>query len=149
MANYSTTDTEIISIADAIRASSEKTGSLLYPTEFVTEIQKLHALGLVITSKPGITVTATKDNVTYTSTETSSGVYEIPVPDYGTYTINVINGNKTTTAEVVVQKTAADVYPTFTITFLDEDVSTVLQNVEVVENTLPQYPGGKPKKPGY
>lgn len=149
MANYSTTDAEIISIADAIRASSEKTGSLLYPTEFVTEIQKLHALGLVITSKPGITVTAKRNNVTYTSTETSSGVYEIPVPDYGTYTINVINGNKTSTAQVVVQKTAADVYPTYTITFLDEDGSTVLQSLEVVENEMPEYPDGHPRKVGY
>ena len=41
MANLITTDTELTSIADAIRGATGGTAELEYPTEFVSEIEAL------------------------------------------------------------------------------------------------------------
>ena len=43
---------------------------------------------IVITDATGATITATKDGVTYTATETSSGIYEVNVDSLGTWTIS-------------------------------------------------------------
>ena len=42
---------------------------------------------LVITSETGATITITKDGTTISATETTSGTFEVDVPDFGTWTI--------------------------------------------------------------
>jgi len=52
---------------------------------------------LVITSETGATVTVVKGGDTITATETSTGVYECDVPEFGTYTCHsLLNGDDAT-----------------------------------------------------
>lgn len=57
---------------------------------------------LVITADSNSTVTVVKGQTSITATETSSGIYECNVPDFGTYTINGEVGGESVSGELVV-----------------------------------------------
>lgn len=62
-----------------------------------------NSLSIYITAPSGSTVTAEKDGNTYSATE-HSGTWEIPVPEYGIYTVKATLGNESATIEVEVKK---------------------------------------------
>ena len=57
---------------------------------------------IVVSTTTGSTVTLTKRTTTINATETSSGVYEADVPDYGTWTATATLSGQTATASVSV-----------------------------------------------
>lgn len=64
------------------------------------------SMKIIVTTASGATVTASKDGVTYSGTETSSGEYEITVPGYGTYTVVVSKDGLTSTEYVTISETS-------------------------------------------
>lgn len=62
------------------------------------------ALKIMVNVETGSTVTATKDGSTYNGVETSTGVYEIEVPEYGTYTVTATKSGDTVSRNVVVNE---------------------------------------------
>ena len=57
---------------------------------------------VVISTTHGSTVTVTKGGTTITPTETSSGIYEADLTDYGTWTATATFGGATSTATISV-----------------------------------------------
>ena len=57
---------------------------------------------LVITSEAGATITITKDGTTISATETTSGTFEVDVPDFGTWTIIMNYGGDTYNQNVTI-----------------------------------------------
>lgn len=62
-----------------------------------------NSLSIYITAPSGSTVTAEKDGDVYSAAE-RSGTWEIPVPEYGIYTVKATLGNESATIEVEVKK---------------------------------------------
>lgn len=103
-------------------------GSNVFVMETPAEGLKPH---FVITSDTGSTVTVTKGGTTYTATETSTGIFECNVADYGTYTVtSVLNGDTATSTVSVddVKIYNVDVrhfYADITVTFPNDETDTV------------------------
>jgi hypothetical protein len=73
------------SVGQVPTVRSDGQGGLEFQMEMASAGMLPH---LVITSDTGSTVSATKGGTTYTATETSTGIFEVDVDDYGTWTIN-------------------------------------------------------------
>ena len=103
-------------------------GSNVFVMETPAEGLKPH---FVITSDTGSTVTVTKGGTTYTTTETSTGIFECNVADYGTYTVSSVLNGDTATATVSVDDVKiynVDVrhfYADITVTFPNDGTDTV------------------------
>lgn len=93
MADYLTTASELASIANAIRAKGETTGSLVYPNEFVSAINDIEIQPLSVTVY-GATVDfiagsvddyllTMKDGTPQSKTTTPSSSQQIILPDPG------------------------------------------------------------------
>lgn len=64
MANYLTTDTELTSVANAIRAKTGETGSLEYPADFITAIENIPGGSAVTVTEEPDTNGGTKKIIT-------------------------------------------------------------------------------------
>ena len=88
MANYITSDEELTSIADAVRAKTGKTAGMTFPTGFVSEIGGLNstydATATISDVVSGKTFYANGEKLTGINTQTPWKYGEVTVPHYGT-----------------------------------------------------------------
>jgi len=121
MAEYLIQDTTLIAIGDAVRTKTEKT-DLIPVSKLADEILSISTGGgyvLVVNTSAGASVTASKDNKTYSGTADSDGVAILQNLTEGTWTVNVTDGSisKTTTVEIVEHTTinvSLNTVPAFT-----------------------------------
>ncbi|MGM9574044.1 MAG: hypothetical protein ACI3VJ_06445 [Hominicoprocola sp.] len=106
MANeYFVNETDLTSVADAIRAKGETTEQLVFPGGFVAAIAgmetgKTGATLTVTTPAEGITVTVAKGDLIYTETSGADFTATFTGLETGTWTITISDGSQTATGTV-------------------------------------------------
>ncbi len=96
--DYKVTDTELTSIADAIRTKGGTSEPLTFPSEFVSAIGSISTGGggtITVLTLPNAKVTATLDEDTYTEYADANGECVIAVSNAGTYSVMAYDENDT------------------------------------------------------
>ena len=92
MADYLTTDSELTSIADAIRAKGGTSAQLEFPSGFVTAIQNI-STGITPTGTKSITITqsgtTTEDVTNYASVAISVPAYQMESHEVSNYSVTI------------------------------------------------------------
>lgn len=111
MAEYLTNTTDLTAVANAIREKGGTSEQLAYPAGFVSAIQAIQIgapLQIIVTTKAGATVTATKGDKTVSGTADANGSCTLIVDEVGTWTVTATTASTTKTADVVVGTANAD-----------------------------------------
>ena len=101
---YLINETNLKAIADAIRAK-EKSTDLIQASKFaerIAAIQTGSTMQIVVTTKAGATVTATKGDKTVSGTADTNGSCTLTVDEAGTWTVTAATASETKTSDVVV-----------------------------------------------
>ncbi len=97
-------ETNLKAIADAIRAKEKSTGVIQASkfAERIAAIQTGSTMQIVVTTKAGATVTATKGDKTVSGTADANGSCTLTVDEAGTWTVTAAAASTTKTSDVVV-----------------------------------------------
>ena len=99
-------DYDLAGLSDVNISSPQDGDAVVYDSVSQKYVNRQVGSGLlphiIISAPTGATVVLTKGLISVTATETSSGVYEANVPEYGTYTITGTLGGDTATTTLLV-----------------------------------------------
>lgn len=128
MAEYLTNDTDLKKVADAIRAKGGTSAQLVYPAGFVSAIQTIQTgvtPQLVITTRAGATVTATKGSKTVSGTAGADGTCTLVLSEAGEWSVTAVLGANTRTETVLIGTQNADLM-LFKDVFAENDWETII-----------------------
>ena len=106
---YLVTDTDLISVANAIRAKGGTSERLSFPSGFnaaISAIETMVPLQIVVSTKAGASCTATKGATTVSGTADASGNCTLTVTETGTWTVLAASDGMTKQQDVIVGSTA-------------------------------------------
>lgn len=107
---YLTRKSELMELADAIRAKSGTSAQLVYPTGFVSAIQAIQTgvtPRLIVTTSAGAAVTATKGSKTVSGTAGADGTCTLELSEAGEWSVtSSLNGNSKTQTVLIGTQTA-------------------------------------------
>ena len=107
---YLTRKSELMEVADAIRAKGGTSAQLVYPTGFVSAIQAIQTgvtPQLIVTTSAGATVTATKGSKTVSGTAGADGTCTLELSEAGEWSVaSSLNGNSKTQTVLIGTQTA-------------------------------------------
>ena len=107
---YLTRKSELMEIADAIRAKGGTSAQLVYPTGFVSAIQAIQTgvtPQLIVTTSAGAAVTATKGSKTVSGTAGADGTCTLELSEAGEWSVaSSLNGNSKTQTVLIGTQTA-------------------------------------------
>ena len=125
---YLTRKSELTSVADAIRAKGGTSAQLVYPAGFVSAIQAIQTgvtPQLVVTTRVGATVTATKGSKTVSGTAGADGTCTLVLSEAGEWSVTAVLGVNTRTETVLVGTQNADLM-LFKDAFAENDWETII-----------------------
>ena len=128
MAEYLTNDTDLKKVADAIRAKGGTSAQLVYPAGFVSAIQTIQTgvtPQLVVTTRVGATVTATKGSKTVSGTVGADGTCTLVLSEAGEWSVTAVLGANTRTETVLIGTQNADLM-LFKDAFAENDWETII-----------------------
>lgn len=128
MAEYLTNDTDLKKVADAIRAKGGTSAQLVYPAGFVSAIQTIQTgvtPQLVVTTRVGATVTATKGSKTVSGTTGADGTCTLVLSEAGEWSVTAVLGANTRTETVLIGTQNADLM-LFKDAFAENDWETII-----------------------
>ena len=107
---YLTRKSELMELADAIRAKGRTSAQLVYPTGFVSAIQAIQTgvtPQLIVTTSAGAAVTATKGSKTVSGTAGADGTCTLELSEAGEWSVtSSLNGNSKTQTVLIGTQTA-------------------------------------------
>ena len=107
---YLTRKSELMELADAIRAKGGTSAQLVYPTGFVSAIQAIQTgvtPQLIVTTSVGAAVTATKGSKTVSGTAGADGTCTLELSEAGEWSVtSSLNGNSKTQTVLIGTQTA-------------------------------------------
>lgn len=128
MAEYLTNDTDLKKVADAIRAKGGTSAQLVYPAGFVSAIQTIQTgvtPQLIVTTRVGATVTATKGSKTVSGTAGADGTCTLVLSEAGEWSVTAVLGANTRTETVLIGTQNADLM-LFKDAFAENDWETII-----------------------
>ena len=128
MAEYLTNDTDLKKVADAIRAKGGTSAQLVYPAGFVSAIQAIQTgvtPQLIVTTRVGATVTATKGSKTVSGTAGADGTCTLVLSEAGEWSVTAVLGANTRTETVLIGTQNADLM-LFKDAFAENDWETII-----------------------
>ena len=131
---YLATDTDLIAVANAIRAKGGTSAQLVFPDGFVSAVQAIKtgaSIQLVVTASAGASVTAAKGSTTVTGTAGTDGLCTLALPEAGTWSVSAtLNGQTSNTQSISVKDSYAVTLTFFSATItvtVDSGASVVLK----------------------
>lgn len=128
MAEYLTNTADLTAVADAIRAKSGTSAQLVYPTGFVSAIQTIQTgvtPQLIVTTRVGAAVTATKGSKTVSGTAGADGTCTLVLSEAGEWSVTAVLGANTRTETVLIGTQNADLM-LFKDAFAENDWETII-----------------------
>lgn len=125
---YLTRKSELTSVADAIRAKGGTSAQLVYPAGFVSAIQTIQTgitPQLIVTTRVGATVTATKGSKTVSGTVGADGTCTLVLSEAGEWSVTAVLGANTRTETVLIGTQNADLM-LFKDAFAENDWETII-----------------------
>lgn len=126
--DWLTNTADLTAVADAIRAKGGTSAQLVYPAGFVSAIQTIQTgvtPQLIVTTRVGAAVTATKGSKTVSGTAGADGTCTLVLSEAGEWSVTAVLGANTRTETVLIGTQNADLM-LFKDAFAENDWETII-----------------------